>query len=231
MQLDMKDKYILITSGPTRAAIDAVRYLSNRSSGRLGARIAEEALSRGARVTLVAGPGSARPAPAQDCEARLRIIDIETVGDLMNVMQDELGGSAGGYDAIVHAMAVLDYEPECGPMEEKVSSDRATWELRLKRTPKVIANLKTWSPDGLLVAFKLLYGVSDEELIAAAAALMERNRADLVIANDLKRIEGESHPALLIAPGGNVLGRPRTKAGIATLLCDIVAGPGTAGRF
>ncbi|GAG11809.1 unnamed protein product, partial [marine sediment metagenome] len=86
-------KHVLITSGPTRADLDAVRYISNRSTGRLGCRIACEALARGAAVTMVAGPESAAPARedmTEDDWARLRILHVETVPDLIETLRGEL---------------------------------------------------------------------------------------------------------------------------------------------
>ncbi len=229
MKHDLLEKNILVTSGPTRADIDAVRFLSNRSTGRLGARIAAEALSRGARVTLVAGRGSAVP-DDEGSEAvlagRLRVVGIETVDDLLQALSSELAGGADCYDAIVHAMAVLDYEP-VQVLEEKVESGRENWDISLKRTPKVIANLRDWSPRSLLIAFKLGAGGSEAELVRAAVSMLRRNRADFVLANDLQRIDGENHPAMLIDARGAVIARPGTKAEIARCLCDTVAVSGT----
>ncbi len=229
MEYDLSEKNILVPSGPTRADIDAMRFLSNRSTGRLGARIAAEALSRGARVTLVAGRGSAVPGDEESEPAlsgRLRVAGVETVDDLLRALRRELAGGTDRYDAIVHAMAVLDYEP-VRVLEEKVESGREKWDISLKRTPKVIANLRDWSPHSLLVAFKLGSGCSEAELVRAAVSMLRRNRADFVLANDLQRIEGENHPAMLIDGRGAVIARPGTKEEIARCLCDTVAASGS----
>jgi len=221
---DLAGKCVLVTSGPTRADIDAVRYVSNRSSGRLGCRIALEALARGARVILVAGPGSATPAEGELEAAErdhLRVVPVETVPDLISALEAELT-SPRPPDVVVHAMAVLDYVPE-RPSAGKMPSGRDAWQVRLVRTPKVIRRIKDWAPQVCLVEFKLEVGCTDGQLREAALASLRANRADLVVANDLTRIRDEAHPALILAPDGTVLARPATKGEIAARLCDLLA--------
>jgi phosphopantothenoylcysteine synthetase/decarboxylase len=224
MSDSLAGKHILVTSGPTRADIDAVRYVSNRSSGRLGCRIAIEALRRGARVALVAGPQSATPdADGLSAEerARLRVLPVETVEDLIQALRAELTGPEP-LQAVVHAMAVLDYVPE-RKIEEKTPSGRDAWDVRLVKTPKVIRRIKDWAPGAVLVEFKLEVGSTEEELRRVALESLRANRADLVVANDLTQIRDEVHPALILAPDGQVLARPATKGEIARALCDVLA--------
>ena len=225
MANDLAGRRVLITSGPTRAAIDAVRYIANRSSGRLGSRIACEALGRGAEVALVAGPGSVTPdrkALPPDERARLRILPIETVPDLIATLEAELSGPQRPH-VVVHAMAVLDYVP-ADPSAAKTPSGREEWQVRLVKTPKVIRIIRERVPDACLVEFKLEVGRAEEELRQVAVASLRANRADLVVANDLNRIRGDEHPALILAADGTVLARPATKAEIAARLCDVLAG-------
>ena len=225
MPQDLSGKRILITSGPTRADIDAVRYISNRSTGRLGCRIAVEALAIGARVTLVAGPDSAVPAreDLSDEEwSRLRVMHIETVFDLLQTLQRELTARVR-YDAVLHSMAVLDYVPQHVD-EGKTRSGKDTWTIRLTPTPKIIRQIKVWSPRTFLVGFKLEVNTSDEGLTQTALAFQRESRVDAVVANDLARIHDEDHPAIIIGTGGNVLATPRTKGEIARDLCSILAG-------
>jgi len=220
----LSGKRILVTSGPTRANIDAVRYISNRSTGRLGRRIAIEALALGARVTLVAGPESVVPQQEDLPEAewsRLRVVRIETVTDLLQALQGELT-SRERYDAMVHAMAVLDYVPQA-TQEGKTPSGKDTWELVMARTPKVIRQVKVWSPRTYLVGFKLEVGKTDERLREIGVASLRDNRADLVVANDLTAIRDEQHPAIIVGRGGNVLATPQTKSEIARELCRLLA--------
>lgn len=224
MPSDLSGKRVLITSGPTRADIDVVRYISNRSSGRLGRRIALEALALGAHVTYVAGPRSAAPGPDDLSEeewARLRIVPVETVVDVLQALQRELT-SSDRYDAVVHAIAVLDYVPAQAEAT-KVPSGRDSWDIRLVRTPKIIRQIKVWSPRTFLVGFKLEVGKTEERLREIALASMRASRSDLVVANDLSLIRDEQHPALIIGAGGAVLARPGTKSEIARELCRILS--------
>ena len=224
MPYSLTEKRILVTSGPTRANIDAVRFISNRSSGRLGCVIAGECLALGAEVTLVAGAQSLTPEPEHFLPeefGRLRVLNIETVFDLLSVLEKELCGKRP-YDAVIHAMAVLDYVPQQGS-GRKTPSGKDSWSLTLVKTPKVILKINEWAPDTFLVGFKLEVNKSDERLREIALASLRTNRADLVVANDLTRIRDEVHPALIIAPDGRVLARPQSKAQIAGDLCRMLA--------
>lgn len=218
MSASLTDRTILITSGPTHAPIDAVRFISNRSTGRLGVCVAREVLARGGRAFLLHGPGSQRPeARSNDETARLAVRDIETVEDLIAALGDLLRSER--VDAVVHAMAVLDYVP-AEPSREKMRSGMPEWTVKLVRTPKVIARIREISPDSILVGFKLESAKSEAELVDAARALAARSGAALVVANDLTQIAPPRHPALLVAPDGTVLARPGTKEEIAARLCD-----------
>ncbi len=224
MPHDLTTRRILITSGPTRADIDAVRYISNRSSGGLGCRIALEALARGVEVVLVAGAGSITPERRELTEAearRLRVLPVETVSDLLRALESELTGETPPH-AVLHAMAVLDYVP-AETSAEKTPSGRDEWTLRLVRSPKVIHSIRDWAPTACLVQFKLEVGLSEESLIRAALASLKGNRSNLVVANDQTQIKGEAHPALILSPEGEVLARPQTKGAIARALCDVLA--------
>ena len=132
--MNLRGRRLLITAGPTRAAIDAVRCIVPRGTGRLGALVAEEVLRRGASVTYVYGPSSAMPALRGVARRRLVLIAVDTVEDLLRVFREELPKM---YDAVVHSMAVLDFAPaEIHP--GKLSSAHEQWVLRLVPTPKAI---------------------------------------------------------------------------------------------
>ncbi len=214
---NLSGRRLLITSGPTRARIDAVRYISNRSSGRLGARIADEALAAGAAVAFVRGPDSARPAASSPA---LEIIDIETVEDARRAVVRVL--TSQRVDAVVHLMAVLDYAPaETSP--GKTPSGREEWLLRLVRTPKIIQEIRRLAPEAYLASFKLEVNKSDEELARIALESLRRNGSQLVVANDLSRIEGERHPACFVDPEGRIVRRCQTKTEIARELIRCIA--------
>jgi len=221
----LKHKRVLITGGPTRAPLDAVRYISNYSSGRLGCRIAMEALRCGAEVTFIAGPGSRRPSMerlSEDERSRLMELPITTVDDLVGAVERHMF-SAERPDIIIHAMAVLDYVPESPPMGQKTPSGKSAWDVRLVRTPKVVRQMRNWGAHLYIVQFKLEVGVSDGQLREIAVASLWRNGTDLVVANDLLEITDTEHPAIILDPDGAVLARPVTKDEIAEQLCAIVA--------
>jgi len=220
---DLSGKRLLMTSGPTRAPIDAIRYISNTSSGKLGAMIAEEALRRGADVTFIYGRRSEIPAagaPGNGHHRRLHLIEVDTVDDAAAALERELRG--GHFDAIIHAMAVLDYVPaERSP--GKAKSGREDWTVRLVPTVKIIGRIRERARDAVLVAFKLEVGVPYEELIASAVALKDSADADVVVANDLTEIMAEGHVGHIIGSDGTVQATARTKGEITRIILDKVA--------
>ncbi len=215
--MPLSDKRLLITSGPTRAPLDAVRYITNKSTGRLGALIAEEALRRGAEVTFVYGRLSQVPlVRGRAHHDHLTLAAVETVNDLIEVFRRELPRK---YDAVIHPMAVLDFTPaEVQPA--KTSSDVKEWVVRLVPTPKAIKLVKEVAPKTFLVGFKLEVGKPLAELRAIALEFLRKNSCDLVIANDLGEIEGGQHTGHFITPDGKVVQVAVGKEAIARALVD-----------
>ncbi len=219
---------LLITGGPTRAYLDAVRYITNESSGRLGARLAGLAVERGAEVHYVRGCGSALPvaapgggvAPAGTPSAgRLAVTEIETVDDLLALVEREIGQDR--YDAMIHSMAVLDFTPaETRP--GKVASRSGDWLVRLVPTPKVIERVRALDPDIFLVGFKLEVGLDDAGLASAARAAAERSGADLIVANALESVRSGEHRAVLVGAGGAPVEAAAGKEDIARRVLDRV---------
>ncbi|MDR7553786.1 MAG: phosphopantothenoylcysteine decarboxylase [Armatimonadota bacterium] len=195
----LRSKKLLITSGPTRAPLDAVRYITNKATGRLGALIAEEAIPRGAHVTFVYGRPSQLPVVRGHAD-HLTMIAVETIDDLVGVFRDEI---PKGYDAVVHPMAVLDFQPDV-VRSEKTGSGVEEWIVRLVPTPKVIGLVKELDPDTYLVGFKLEVGKTPEELREIAYQFLKKNRCDLVVANDLREIEEGHHTGYFITPDGRL---------------------------
>jgi len=220
---NLESKNILITSGPTRGYIDAVRYISNKSTGKLGAAIAIEALKRNACVTFVYGTGSSIPditLLGKDYARRLTLIEIETIDDLLLTIQEKLKGVS--FDAIIHAMAVLDYALE-KQSEGKIASMKDTLPITLRKTPKVIKQIRTLWPHAFLIGFKLEVGLSKEELMERAYVSMIESGADLVVANNQNEIVRDKHRAYLINLHKEVESRCETKQDIARGLMDLIA--------
>lgn len=216
--MSLHGRRVLITSGPTRAPLDAVRFLTNKSTGRLGSLIAEAALEAGAEVTFVYGRGSAIPVVRAGHPGSLRLIPIDTVDDLVAVFRQEL---PKGYDAVIHAMAVLDFSP-AAVREEKVASTEAEWVVRLVPAPKAAALVRDLAPAAFFVGFKLEVGKEDQDLIHTAHEWALRNRADLVVANDLRDIERGVHVGHLVRPDGRVETVATGKEAIARALIDLL---------
>ncbi len=220
---------VLVTSGPTRAYIDCVRYIANASTGALGSRIVEALTVRNIPVVHLYGYGSERP-KGED-RVLFEAIPLTTVDDLVQAVRT--AAKRGDIAAVVHSMAVLDYVPETR-IKGKMPSGEDHWDIRLVRTPKVIGLMRELMPDACIVAFKLESGISDSELVTRAAALMEKYRLDLVVANSMENIDSRplnppqggswgGHEALFVGAGGQVLARFSTKLDIAAALAGFIA--------
>jgi phosphopantothenoylcysteine synthetase/decarboxylase len=207
---------ILVTAGPTWVPLDAVRHISNLSSGATGLKIARELVRRGAEVTLLWGPGRAVPTP--DDRAQIRVVEFVTFEDLHRELFGRL--RTGGFAALIHAAAVADYAPvheETG----KLSSEAEERVIHLRRLPKLVDGVRDQAPGILLVKFKLEAGRTPEELTAIGLASLARSQADLLVANDAATFKGSHRPALILDPAGEVV-RTETAAELAAQLSEIV---------
>lgn len=178
VERDLVGKRILITAGPTRSYLDAFRYITNPSSGKMGVAITENALARGAEVTMVYGPASAKPPRGA------KVIPIETTEEMLDAVVGEL--KAEKYHAAILSAAAADYGAADRKME-KTPSGKNEWALLLKPLPKVVENVKKVDPEVYLVGFKAEYSVSDEELIDRAYKRLKGANMDLIVANDVAR--------------------------------------------
>ncbi|GAX61018.1 phosphopantothenate/cysteine ligase [Candidatus Scalindua japonica] len=211
----LKKKNILITSGSTRGYLDAIRYITNTSTGKLGREIAHVAMSRGAIVTYVYGADSLFPL-VQDLKdinpSQLKLIEIETNDDLVKVIKEKLKRKK--FDAIVHAMAVADYVP-ARVKPDKTPSKKKEWLLKLVKTPKVIAIIRDIWPDAQLVGFKLEVNRTKDDLIKTARRFLKKNRADIIVANDNKNISCNRHIAYMVTEDSKISRPLKTKSDIA----------------
>ncbi|MCE5251225.1 hypothetical protein LLG96_13495 [bacterium] len=209
--------HVLVTSGPTRAYFDRIRYIANTSTGALGARIVEALLSRGIPVVHLYGAGSERPAAGD--ASLLESREVVTVDDLIDALRTAAHGRE--IRAVVHAMAVLDYMP--GTMiDGKKSSGDDFWDVRLVRTPKVIGLIREIMPGALTVGFKLESGIPEDDLIDRAAALLDRYALDLVVANMFERVGDDCHEAFFVGPGRKILAAVSSKSDIAAKLAGFI---------
>lgn len=208
----LANKNILITCGPTWVPIDAVRVISNISTGELGQTLARECLQRGANVTVFEGPVESR---LQDKQITVR--PFKYYEELMALIRLELMEEKKRYDAIFHAAAVADYMLS-NPLREKMKSDQTNVHLDLIPLPKLIRSLRKISPDSLLVGFKLEPEMNEELALPAAEGLFDAACCDLVVANTLK----EKNYIGYIVSKDQILASDRSRQGITQKLLDIV---------
>ena len=200
---------ILVTSGGTSEAIDRVRSITNHSTGHLGLVITEALIKAGHEVCLITTSHAIKPAS----HPNLKIIEIKNTLDLL----EEMRNLVKDYQVLTHSMAVSDYTPVYMTSidevkasqdlsefltkhntETKISSKEEAQILFLKKNPKIISLVKEWNPKIHLIGFKLLVDVSREYLIQIARESLEKNKADIIVANDLTQINAEQHIAYLV---------------------------------
>ena len=171
-------RHVVVSAGPTYEDVDPVRYLGNRSSGRMGVALAAEAARRGARVTLVLGPSAQAPPP------QVELVKVRSAADMHAAMFD----AAPRADVIIMAAAVADYTPAGGAQPRKVAKSDGDLELRLVRTRDVLADLGAWRgdrPTPILVGF----AAETDDVVAKARAKRVQKRVDLIVANDVSRAD------------------------------------------
>jgi phosphopantothenoylcysteine decarboxylase/phosphopantothenate--cysteine ligase len=165
---DLEGEVVLITAGPTQEPLDAVRYLSNRSSGKMGYAIAEEASARGARVILVSGP-VAIPEPHH-----VEVVHVQTAAQMFDAVMQHLEEST----IIIKAAAVADYHRSDAP-QHKVKKTAARMSIELDPTVDILAELGRKKGDRLLIGF----AAETENLIGEARRKLESKNCDMVVAN------------------------------------------------
>lgn len=226
---------ILITAGGTSEKIDEVRVISNFSSGRLGLAVAKSFLESEhneiGKIYYLCDKNTVVPD-----DSRIEVVRVAGVQGLLDELTRLLTNET--IDAVVHAMAVSDYMvkqvttvdairsgEEAAPLlsggEGKISSEVEDLAILLKRTPKVIGEIKKLAEDTILVGFKLLSNVEQSVLISTALKLLHKNHCDMVLANDLSEITGDQHVGYLIMPDGSYH-RYSTKIQIAEAIVQAV---------
>jgi len=185
---DLDGLRVLVTAGPTRERLDPVRFVSNRSSGRMGYALAEAARDRGARVTLLSGP-SGLPRPEG-----LRFVSFETSSDLENLLRAEFPEC----DVLLMAAAVADFIPDASP--EKLHRSEGEKTVRLSPGRDLLAGLASMRGRQTVVAFAAETG----DLETRGRRKMEAKGADLIVVNDVGRtdvgFDAPDNEVLLVAP-------------------------------
>jgi phosphopantothenoylcysteine decarboxylase / phosphopantothenate---cysteine ligase len=213
---DLESARMLITAGPTHEPIDPVRYIGNRSSGKMGIAIAREAAARGAMVTLVLGPSTITPPPAME------VIRVQTADEMRSAVVDRFAAA----DVVVMAAAVADFRPKA-PNESKMKKEAGVPDLMLEPTSDILAELgDRRRPGQFLVGF----AAETDDVEGAGREKLRSKHLDALVANAVGRDDtgfgSETNEAtILIADGQDVPMRTWSKSALASAVCDLV------GRF
>jgi phosphopantothenoylcysteine decarboxylase/phosphopantothenate--cysteine ligase len=207
---------VLVTAGGTREPVDAVRFLGNRSSGRMGFAVAEEAARRGADVVLVAGPC------ALATPAAVRRVDVGSALEMRDAVLAELERAT----LVVMAAAVADFRPRApaaGKIRKQDLPEGAGLTLELERTPDILAEIGRRKGARVVVGFAAESG----DPIESARRKLARKACDLLVANDVSRpgsgFDAEENAVVFVWPGGDVEELPRLpKPRVAAELLDRV---------
>jgi phosphopantothenoylcysteine decarboxylase/phosphopantothenate--cysteine ligase len=208
----LKGTTVLVTAGPTREPLDPVRFLSNRSSGKMGFEMAREAAARGARVILIAGPVPIPP------PARAELVRVETAAE----MHREVLARSGEAAIVVMAAAVADVT-FAAPAAQKIKKGRLPRAADLVPTPDILKELGRTKPRPFLVGF----AAETEDLRRNAEAKRAAKRLGLIVANDVAKpgigFDADDNQALLIGGDGRVVETPKmSKRELSRVIWDAI---------
>jgi phosphopantothenoylcysteine decarboxylase/phosphopantothenate--cysteine ligase len=207
----LSGKNVVITAGPTREPIDPVRYITNRSSGKMGYALAAAARAAGARVTLVSGPVNL-PAPSGVCR-----VDVETAEQMLNATIEAVADA----DVFIGAAAVADYRPRQAA-EHKIKKTGEGMELSMTRAPDILATVAAASPRPFVVGF----AAETQDLEVNARKKLEQKRLDLIAANLVGSGVGfdcDENALLVLWADGRYQMPPDTKIRLAERLVELIA--------
>jgi phosphopantothenoylcysteine decarboxylase/phosphopantothenate--cysteine ligase len=208
----LRQKKLLITAGPTRERLDPVRFLSNRSSGKMGYELAAEALRRGGEVVLISGPTALVP------PSKAALITVETAAEMAREVYRNLPGS----DVLVMAAAVSDFKFESAALQ-KIKKSQAPARIGIVRTEDILAGVRQRKrKKGLVVVG---FAAETEDVKRSALAKLRQKKLDLIVANDVSGretgFESDFNRVILIDKRGVVAETDRlTKREISRLIMD-----------
>lgn len=210
---DLAGRRILVTAGPTHEPIDAVRFLGNRSSGRMGWAIAEAAHRRGAAVTLVSGPTQLADPPG------VEVVRVETAEEMREAVLARFEEA----DAVVKAAAVADFRPK-EHVEGKIKKEGGTPDVYLEPTPDILRELGERKAGKVLVGF----AAETDDLEAAGRRKLREKNLDLIVVNRVGApgtgFDADTNSAMILdATGDDVPMRDWTKRELARDICDRLA--------
>jgi len=210
---------VMVTAGPTRERIDPVRFITNRSSGKMGYAVAEAARDAGAEVVIVSGPVNVPTPPG------VRRVDVETAEQMMDAVRAELPGT----DIFIAAAAVSDYRP-VQAATEKIKKTSESLTLAMSRTTDILATVAAGTPRPFVVGF----AAETQNVERNALAKLEGKRLDMIAANqvgDKLAFDCDENALTVYWPGGKRELARAAKRDVAAGLVDLIAerfGPGSA---
>ena len=202
---------VLVTAGPTRERIDPVRFITNRSSGKMGYAVAEAARAAGAEVVIVSGPVSVATPPGVRC------VDVESAEQMLDAVRAELPGT----DIFIAAAAVSDYRP-VQAAAEKIKKTSDSLMLALSRTTDILATVAAGTPRPFVVGF----AAETQNVERNALAKLEAKRLDMIAANqvgDRLAFDCEDNALTVYWPGGRQELPRASKREVATGLVRLIA--------
>ena len=206
---DLKGRRILVTAGPTREPLDAVRFISNRSSGKMGFAVARAALRRGADVTLISGPSSQRLPQGTD------FIPVETADEMRDAVSKKFSNAA----TVIMTSAVADFAPAVLVKSKIKKADTMT--LNLKKTPDILKELGRKKGERILIGFAAEAGRD----VRSAKDKLENKNLDLIVLNDVTAqgagFDTDTNIVTIISKKGDVTDYPMMyKDEVADIILD-----------
>ncbi len=213
IEKDLAGHRILITAGPTQEPIDPVRFMTNRSSGRMGFALARMARRRGAEVILISG-STHLPVPG----GNIRFVSIRTASEMRDAVLEHYKGCS----AIIKAAAVSDYRPK-SVSSQKLKKMSARTSLEIERNPDIIGEIGSAKGNRVLVGF----AAETEDLVANAREKLSKKQLDLIVANDVSQsdsgFETKTNRVVIIDSRGKAESLPlMTKDEVASIVLDRV---------
>jgi len=210
---DLKGEQVLITGGPTQEPIDPVRFITNRSSGKMGYALAKMARRRGAEVILITGPTSL-PLPRKD----IKFLPVRSAEEMRKAVFNYLEGSS----VVIKAAAVSDYRPKV-ISEKKIKKGESETTLALERTKDILEELGKKKGNRILIGF----AAETEDLIANAKKKLKEKALDFIVVNDVTQpgagFSSDTNQVKIIDPSGQVKDLPlMTKEEVSQLILDEV---------
>jgi phosphopantothenoylcysteine decarboxylase/phosphopantothenate--cysteine ligase len=206
----LRGRRVLLTAGPTREALDPVRFLGNRSSGKMGFALAEALVAQGAEISLVAGP------VALQTPAGVRRVDVESARQ----MHDAVFAALPGTDIFVACAAVADFRPEV-QVDRKIKKTDETLTLKLVRNPDILSAVSRLPDRPFCVGF----AAETNDLEAYAEAKRRAKGLDMIAANKVggdQGFESDDNALLVLWEGGKRMLPMQTKAALAGQLVDLI---------